>query len=628
MVACYYGLTSYLLALCPSLLSFGFLLLIWPKGQAELFSATPSTNAKRKAILAELCAVIYIICAASSLFFRFRSENLSSEVSLLLLRKQALTTIWKLDLGASLAIVLAHMTGHHDICDRIHRRLLRLALALHVTCWSMYVVCYDALQDLPKDLEDQRNLCQESLIDFTDAAGDPALATPLIPSPATVDFMPSEQQIQKINDVGGMTNGDGTDLVRKYPLMRRLSSDPYEAVHQGFRSMGAQVRWSSLRYRLRIQRLPLREFLLFVASRVQSDRLEVELGYSNASPTPVQFLPIKPRPIGNHPPLFTSVVMDILHQQPHNGHDGQRWHPLRLSEELQSLDKGKHGNLAPPIFQLPGTIQNINIKALPDTGSSQNVIDQYLVQNLSPPVLIQPVEINVDKPLVAPDGELIPFVGKVHLHWMFKHGHKVYKKWFYVVPGCSHGVIIGNGFLQETETMSKHQDRLEITEPIEPDPLVGNLVSEAQQDDCLHQIVRGTINGKPAESSLDTGCQANLMSLDYANRLDLSLLTTSVGSQLVKFADGRKRPTLGQVEIDWSFADTPEKVVAVRCHVLPTCIHPVIFGDRFVLSEKPWEKHDSSLHQIPSSTADIGPVGLYRSPFPWLGHKPGMSLRL
>lgn len=195
------------------------------------------------------------------------------------------------------------------------------------------------------------------------------------------DSVPRDQQRQKMKYIGNMAQYDESDLMRKYPFMRKLSSDPYDAVRKGFRTMGAKLRWSYFQYRLQIQRPRFKGSLLLVISRIQSNRLEVELGYSNASPPPVGLLPIRPRPMGNHPPVSTAVVMSIVHQRPHyNGHDGRRWQPLRLSEQLQSTFRGYS---PPPIFQLPGTVQNLCIKALPDTGSSQNVKDSSPISTQS-----------------------------------------------------------------------------------------------------------------------------------------------------------------------------------------------------------------------------------------------------
>jgi len=301
--------------------------------------------------------------------------------------------------------------------------------------------------------------------------------------------------------------------------------------------------------------------------------------------------------------------------------------------QLQPFDSNFHlntsiskaGSSPDPIFQLPGEIQNICVKALPDTGSSQNVIDKSLVQQLSPPIPIIAVDDLADKPLVAPDGKPIPSAGKVRLPWMFKKEDEVYERWFYVVENCSKGVIIGNAFLRETETMNKHRDRLMITRPSDPNSLPGNLASEAQQQDCLRQLVLGRINDMDTFASIDTGCEANLMSADYADALALEVQPLPSEKKEVEFANGRRSTVLGQVDVNWSFFDTPDEATPVTCYVLRTCIHPVIFGERFVYSEDPWINHETSLSQVPSNREEMGVVGLEKARRFWFfgNYKPG-----
>ena len=99
-------------------------------------------------------------------------------------------------------------------------------------------------------------------------------------------------------------------------------------------------------------------------------------------------------------------------------------HDGRLpSEQTQQLDVPITSPSSPiptPVFQLPGTIETICVKALPDTGSSQNVIDKNLVQSLFPSIPVLAVDESTVNLLVAPDSQPISCIGKIFLSWMFK----------------------------------------------------------------------------------------------------------------------------------------------------------------------------------------------------------------
>ncbi|KAK3178704.1 hypothetical protein OEA41_000841 [Lepraria neglecta] len=363
---------------------------------------------------------------------------------------------------------------------------------------------------------------------------------------------------------------------------------------------------------------------LFFASQFPSKHQGAQIVHTNApSPLP-QIVPFKLRPIRSYPLSASEALMDMIQRQRQGAISAQHPQPFDPTTQFYEFSSARHEPHVSSIFQLPGTIQNHPVMALPDTGSSQNIIDRSLVQRLSPSVQIWPINGSTDKPLVAPDGEQIPCDGKVCLQWAFKNEQDIYERWFFVVGNCSHGVIIGNGFLEETETMREHQYRLEVNIALAADPRQGNVVSETQQDDCTRQIVLGTINGEKVLASLDTGCEANLMSADFARSLGLKIIHPLMGEKYVKFANGRKGSTIGQVEVKWSFSDALDEDVNVRCHILANCTHQVIFGDRFVLSENPWTKHKNSLMQMPSNTNHAGPVGMKRNyPFwKFWDHKP------
>ena len=180
--------------------------------------------------------------------------------------------------------------------------------------------------------------------------------------------------------------------------------------------------------------------------------------------------------------------------------------------------------------------------------------------------------------------------------------------------------------MKETETFEEHQNRLvyKIRPVLELHP--GNLASEAQDFSCRRLIVSGAINNQSMIASLDTGCETNLISADYANERGLNPIILPGGNREIEFANGRKGSTLGQVEVDWRFDDDPV-VVKIRCYVLDGCIHPVIFGVQFAVSENPWEKHRSTLSwkELPD-TGDAGVVGLVEgSRWPWNRRKKAIG---
>ena len=586
IIGTYLGLTSPLLVTSLVVLSSGLVLLLWPRGEAQLFSATRSTCARYKTVFLELCALIYIVCAAISIYARLRARNFRSNVMLVLLREQAITSIWKIDLIACAAIVVSHLTGHHDICDRIHRRVLWFGIQIQRFSGGLCDVFVQMFQE--PDLERQ----------------------------STVGTTGQGTNKNHGCTVHRLVDGPGAlTLQERFRNLRSLSNSPdsYSFLQQEIRSISAQLRWAALRDRYVYQKPPMQDFLSLAASQARVG--STKGGQDDVAPIgPRLETPSRSRRASTrgHSPSLSLVVSEVVNINKALNAQGP-W-PSQQAQQLLAPIASQRNLIPTPVFQLPGTIETICVKALPDTGSSQNVIDKNLVQSLFPSIPVYPVDESTDNLLVAPDRQPIPCIGKIPLSWMFKGESQKHRRWFYVVENCSKGVIIGNGFLRQTETMSKHRHRLELTKPSEsfttPDHLLSEGVNEARQDECLRQLVLGRINDTEAVASLDTGCEANLMSFDYAESLNATIMALPTSEQHVKYADGRRDNILGQVEVDWRFSDASDKVVKVIFYVLRTCIHPVIFGQYFIFSEDPWFNHECALIDCESEPALLGVVGL------------------
>ena len=537
----------------------------------------------------ELCALVYILCAALSLYARFQARNFRSNGMLVLLREQAITSIWKIDLIACAAIVISHLTGHHDICDRIHRRVLWFGKQLHRFSGSLCDFFFQMLQE--PDLE------RQSVGQFFGIE------------------RPKKARCQERTISRFVDGSDERTLQERFRYLRSLSMSPasYTIMHKELRSIRARLRWTALRDRYIYHKPPIQDFLSLAASQARVSSIKAGKEEMTAI-GPILQLPPRSRRTSTrgHSPSFSSVVTDAVKMNKALG--SQDPPSSAQTHQLEVPIAGPRSVMPAPVFQLPGTIENICVKALPDTGSSQNVIAKNLVQSLFPSSPMEAVDESTDKLLVAPDGQLIPCIGKIALSWMFKNESEKHHRYFYVVENCSKGVIIGNGFLRETETMSKHRHRLEVTKPPDPNSppphLLSEGVNEARLDECLRQLVLGRINSTDTFASLDTGCEANLMSIDYANSLGLIILPLPTSEQHVKYADGRRDSLLGLVEADWSFIDTLNKATKVSFYVLQKCVHPVIFGQRFIFSEDPWYNHEAALSDSASETAIIGVVGL------------------
>lgn len=582
-IGCFYGLVSLQFVFYQFMISLLVSVIICRRGESQLFHITRSTCRKYQLHFVELCVHVHLLCASLSLLGKYRANNYLSDVAVLF-QLRTLSTFHILDVVATLSILAAHLAGHHDVIDRIYRRLGWVGRGVQRYVRWFVEVSLKLLDEIPSDLEDQSGQSvQEHELSARKTRSLP-ISTPIYSTNSLLDSRHQEAVEPAGSQVHDPSDGEPPG---RFPL-RRVSST---FIRREIRSFKAQFRWSAVRYALGFEHRPFQDTQLLVT--VLRQAFEPMPGSDNFQPG-FHF----PRR-GDGSSSITSTVMDMMDRQ----------NPLRIPPRWGPRVNSYGANLTPSM-QLPGTIQGTCVKALPDTGSSQNVIDSFFMQTLSPAVTVEPLGFH-DKPLVAPDGVVIPCAGKVYLPWAFEKEAKLYPLCFYVVENCLHEVIIGNGFLRGTETFEEHQERLEISIRSDLEDYPENLASQAQESSCRRQIVSGTINGQRMNASLDTGCEANLMSIDYARQRGLNPKPLPNGNQEIMFTNGRKGPTLGQVEVDWIFDDDSSNVVVkIKCHVLPRCRHSVIFGVQFAVSEKPWQKHRSTLSWEELSDGDAGVVGL------------------
>ena len=551
----------------------------------------------------ELCALVFIMGVALSLYARIRARNFRSSAMFMLMREQAITSIWSINLIACAVIVISHLTGHHDICDRIHRRVLWSGTQLHCFNGGLCDVLSQMLQE--PDLERQPVALRVGIIDLP--------ASRAVTLPKRKDRGTGVHQEEVVHRLVDCRDSHSPqERIRKLRSLLK-SPESYSCLDQELGSTGALLSWTAIRDRYIYHKPPMQDFFSLAASQARGNSIKFGKDEMTTVGPPLQFSSRHKGTSTRHfPPSFSSVVLDVVKH--HNALSAQDAWPSELIQQSGVPTPSQKSRMSTPIFQLPGTIGSICVKAVPDTGLSQDVIDKNLVESLFPSIPVHPVDESTDKLLVTPDREPITCIGKVCLSWTFKDENEKHYRWFYIVENCFKSVIIGNGLLRQTETMSKHRRRLEATKRSDPNsPLnhpLSKRVHEARQDECLRQLVLGRIDSTDTFASLDTGCEANLMSIEYAKSLNLNVLPLPSSGQHVKYVDGRRGSILGQVEVDWSFFDTPDKATKVIFYVLKTCVYPVIFGERFIFSEDPWFNHKVALSDVASETAMVGVVGL------------------
>ena len=189
--------------------------------------------------------------------------------------------------------------------------------------------------------------------------------------------------------------------------------------------------------------------------------------------------------------------------------------------------------------------------------------------------------------------------GTASFFWAFEETPKEISSILcHVIPNCAYDLILGNGFLTATKTLTKFCHRL--TRCLFS---IANNVPHFSFLGETYQWLEGTLAGKHSILAIpDTGADRNVMSLQYAVYHGFELKTGQEHCGYLQFADGSYEKTVGQVETYWTFASG--KRIPVTFEVLLYCCADVIIGEKILTDQNVFVEHAASISSNAASDDD------------------------
>ncbi|KAF4552499.1 Hypothetical protein D9617_10g074810 [Elsinoe fawcettii] len=200
-------------------------------------------------------------------------------------------------------------------------------------------------------------------------------------------------------------------------------------------------------------------------------------------------------------------------------------------------------------LDLPGTLNNVRVRAMPDTASTINTMSkEFADQN---ELFIRQVESDTDDANIKTlTGRLIPCDGIVEATWRFDEPDSLpIPMKFHVISGGPREVIIGYKALLRSGTLNDHKRRIWKRRSKTPYRSFG---AYTQADSGRHlPKIPITLNGKEIEAIADTGADANIMSERFVHENSLRH-EMSPTDRSIKLADGTEEKSEGVILISWS----------------------------------------------------------------------------
>ncbi|KAJ8129232.1 hypothetical protein O1611_g4401 [Lasiodiplodia mahajangana] len=189
-----------------------------------------------------------------------------------------------------------------------------------------------------------------------------------------------------------------------------------------------------------------------------------------------------------------------------------------------------------------GEVAGTMIAALPDSGADACFVspEVAVLLGLSPkPGSERPVKLANGRKIISP--------GSVDIPWRFLNEKETFRMTCWILPGCTHQIILGSKFLGETESLTTGRHRIQRKYTPVPKSVCVKLLGEGKQR------LWGYLNDSFVAALPDTGSDVMIISLQYARRLNLKIDSGLRDIVEVEFADGSTCLTNGIVrDVAWS----------------------------------------------------------------------------
>lgn len=247
------------------------------------------------------------------------------------------------------------------------------------------------------------------------------------------------------------------------------------------------------------------------------------------------------------------------------------------------------------------------ILSCPDSGSDENVISLAFARKMNLQLSLQGTS---PKQFLLANGKTIEALGHTSALCSFGREHGSCKQEdfcnFYVMEKLAIDAIMGNRFLQETETLTKHQHRLQITEDrsARDQPLRINAMNPPE-----HSLLC-RLDTFVACATADTGADLNFVSSHFVQQRTFKI---RYAREKVQFADGSTAFTSGRVSTTFTpgvfrmeqFEPTHEGV-RLEFFLLDGLTSDIVIGVRTISRLRVFDRHQASFMQrVRSGMSDL-----------------------
>ncbi|EMT67635.1 hypothetical protein FOC4_g10005740 [Fusarium odoratissimum] len=224
------------------------------------------------------------------------------------------------------------------------------------------------------------------------------------------------------------------------------------------------------------------------------------------------------------------------------------------------------------------------IDALPDTGAKRNFVSQQLVGKLG---LIP--KVSTKEEFRLPTGATIKSCGTVDVPFIFLGESEQHMLDCCILSKCRQDLILCQAFLKATGTLTKFTHHITKSLRKFATRLRFNLIGN---DTCC---LKGSLDDIPSVALADTGCDAMLVSTDFAKRHSLEIDRSMKHRRTIEYADRSLDTTSGIVHrATWQFRSSWDKIPCTL-YVLDDLKADIVLSSHFIFEHDVFSQFEEDI---------------------------------
>lgn len=231
-------------------------------------------------------------------------------------------------------------------------------------------------------------------------------------------------------------------------------------------------------------------------------------------------------------------------------------------------------------YYVAGEVNGRSVEAFPDSGADESFVSAAFASELG-----MKGKRRSQREIRLANQKIVQSPGYVDLTWKFDGEDRSQTLKCWILPGCVHELIIGNGFMRASKTLTKFLDRIK-------SKILPSRKPKVRLLGCEQQRLWGSLNGSDIAALPDTGSDIMLVSPAVAARHNMTVDTKPEHCLDIEMADGSRDRTMGCAkDVPWTVGN---QTVRADFYVLQNLSVDVVLSKDYLFENNIFADHEDA----------------------------------